>query len=32
MFRCDVCGNKAIMVEDSGMPISCCGKEMKETV
>lgn len=31
-YMCEICGNKVIMIEDSGVPIVCCGRKMKETV
>ncbi len=29
-YKCSVCGNIVCKVEDSGMPLTCCGKQMKE--
>ena len=29
-YKCDVCGNIIAKVEDSGVNVVCCGKEMKE--
>lgn len=31
-FVCETCGNFVGMVVDSGAPMSCCGKQMKELV
>ena len=28
-YYCYACGNLVNSVDDSGMPVSCCGKEMK---
>lgn len=27
-FKCDYCGNIVAMVEESGVPLECCGEEM----
>lgn len=29
-YKCDVCGNIVCKIEDSGMPLTCCGRQMKE--
>ena len=29
-YTCEHCGNMIAMVKDSGVPISCCGENMKE--
>ena len=29
-LRCEVCGNIVAVVEDSGVPIVCCGQNMSE--
>lgn len=29
-YRCNVCGNIVCKVVDSGMPMTCCGKQMTE--
>lgn len=29
-YRCNVCGNIVCKVEDSGLPMTCCGKQMTE--
>lgn len=29
-YKCEVCGNIVCKIEDSGMPLTCCGKQMKE--
>ena len=29
-FKCEICGNIIAMVEESGVPIECCGQEMTE--
>ena len=29
-FICNHCGNIVTMIKDMGVPISCCGEEMKE--
>lgn len=31
-FRCAHCGNIIAMVEDSGVPVVCCGENMQELV
>ena len=31
-YKCEVCGNVAIKVVDSGVPMVCCGQEMVELV
>ena len=31
-FKCEVCKNIIIKLADSGVPVSCCGKPMKELV
>ena len=31
-YRCEICGNIIAYVEDSGVPIVCCGEEMQEIV
>lgn len=31
-FRCQHCGNIVAMVEESGVPVVCCGENMKELV
>lgn len=31
-YICKHCGNIATMVQDKGVPMSCCGQEMKELV
>ena len=28
-YRCNMCGNIITKLNDSGMPVSCCGKEME---
>lgn len=30
LLKCPVCGNVVEMVEDHGVPLMCCGKEMNE--
>ncbi len=29
---CEICGNIIAMVKESGIPIECCGEEMKEII
>lgn len=29
-YKCNVCGNIVCKIEDSGMPMTCCGKQMTE--
>lgn len=29
-YKCNVCGNIVCKIEDSGMPLSCCGRQMTE--
>lgn len=29
-YRCEHCGNIIAMVENSGVPVECCGDQMKE--
>lgn len=29
MYDCDICGNRVVMVEDSGMIPVCCGRKMQ---
>ncbi len=31
-FKCDKCGNIVQMINESGMPMSCCGQEMTELI
>lgn len=31
-YMCEVCGNLITIIKDTGTPISCCGKTMKEIV
>ena len=31
-YRCNVCGNIAIKLVDSGIPMVCCGQPMTEIV
>ena len=31
-FKCEVCKNIIVKLADSGVPVSCCGKAMKELV
>lgn len=31
-YRCEHCGNIIAMVEESGVPVVCCGDNMKEIV
>ena len=31
-FRCNICGNIIAMVEESGVPVECCGQDMTELV
>lgn len=31
-FICNHCGNIVTMIKDMGVPISCCGEEMKEII
>lgn len=31
-YKCDICGNIVEMVNDSGMPLTCCGEEMTELI
>lgn len=31
-FVCETCGNMIAMVKESGVPVVCCGKPMKELV
>ncbi|MDD2220410.1 MAG: desulfoferrodoxin family protein [Clostridia bacterium] len=31
-FICEHCGNLVGMIEDSGVPLVCCGEDMKELV
>lgn len=28
VYKCDICGNVIEMLEDKGVPIKCCGKDM----
>ena len=30
VFKCDVCGNLASLLEDKGIPLNCCGQPMTE--
>lgn len=30
IYVCAICGNEVEFVKDSGVPIICCGEEMKE--
>lgn len=29
-YKCETCGNIVCKIEDSGMPLTCCGKQMRE--
>lgn len=29
-YKCNACGNIIAMVNDSGVPVECCGEEMEE--
>lgn len=29
VYVCEICGNEVEFVKDAGMPIICCGEEMK---
>lgn len=29
-YKCNICGNIVCKIEDSGMPLNCCGKQMME--
>lgn len=29
-YECEVCGNIVCKIEDSGMPMTCCGRQMRE--
>lgn len=31
-YRCELCGNLVEKIKDSGMPMTCCGQEMKELI
>lgn len=31
-YRCSICGNIITFVKDSGVPVVCCGEEMKELI
>ncbi len=31
-LRCEICGNIVAKVYDSGVPVMCCGKPMKEII
>lgn len=31
-FKCNICGNIIAMVEESGVPVSCCGEDMEEII
>ena len=31
-YRCEHCGNIVAMVEESGVPVVCCGDNMKEII
>lgn len=31
-YKCEICGNVAIKIIDSGVPMLCCGKVMSEIV
>lgn len=31
-FRCKICGNLVGVIDDSGMPMVCCGENMEELV
>lgn len=31
-YRCNVCGNVVVKIEDSGVVMHCCGREMEEMV
>lgn len=31
-YRCPVCGNVAVKMVDSGVPMVCCGKRMEELI
>lgn len=31
-FKCSVCGQIAALVEDTGVPLVCCGEEMEEMI
>lgn len=30
LFKCELCGNMVAVVEDSGVPMICCGRDMTE--
>ena len=30
IFRCSACGNIAVVIEDSGVPVNCCGMDMDQ--
>ncbi len=32
LFRCEHCGNIVEMINESGVPVVCCGENMKELV
>lgn len=32
LFMCEICGNVAAVVKDSGVTLECCGQEMTELV
>lgn len=29
-YKCEICGNIVCKIEDSGMPLTCCGRQMTE--
>ncbi len=29
-YECGICGNLVCTIDDSGNPLSCCGRQMKE--
>ncbi len=29
-YQCDHCGNQAVKLRDSGVPLVCCGQPMRE--
>ena len=31
-FKCETCGNIVTKINDAGVPLSCCGAQMKELV
>lgn len=31
-FKCDMCGNIVELINDAGVPVSCCGQDMTELI